>query len=388
MLSGTTFRSFLLKVAFCLSVLFVAAPTYKGAAQYEDDYVSYYDFYQGLAPYGQWVEDPQYGYVWSPDVDASFRPYYTNGYWLMTEYGNTWISEYPWGWACFHYGRWTYDNYYGWLWVPGSNWAPAWVAWRYGEGYYGWAPLSPVFTGQESIMSFNCPQDWWVFIPPQYLYTGKYYNYWYGPRGNSRIINSTTIITNTFDNNHVVYYTGPSAASVGKITGRPVSVYKVRSSRSHNTRVHNEIVHIYKPATVNPGGRGEGSQPPNVMSAPYPVHKPQSIATNNDGEAPFRATINDRRNANVTPGTSVNPTAEPAKTHTRTENPYEWDVTRPVKQDPVPRSKPKPAPAKQPAPQTRTPAAGRGGTNTPPRSNTQPTQRQPASTSPANSVRR
>lgn len=31
----------------------------------------------------------------------------------------------------------------GWVWVPGVEWAPAWVSWRVGGGYIGWAPLPP-----------------------------------------------------------------------------------------------------------------------------------------------------------------------------------------------------------------------------------------------------
>ncbi|MEI8280226.1 MAG: DUF6600 domain-containing protein, partial [Bacteroidota bacterium] len=128
-------------------------------------------FYDELAPYGQWISDPQYGYVWSPYVDPGFRPYYSEGYWAMTEYGNTWVSNYPWGWAAFHYGRWTYDNYYGWLWIPDSVWAPSWVCWRHGSGYYGWAPLGPGLNIEISFgPRYNCPDDWWIFIPPQYIY--------------------------------------------------------------------------------------------------------------------------------------------------------------------------------------------------------------------------
>src|SRR5579883_2551035 len=80
--------------------------------------ISYQEFYDELSPYGQWVEDPSYGYVWVPYVDDDFRPYYTRGHWVMTEFGNTWVSDYNWGWATFHYGRWTYDDYYGWVWIP------------------------------------------------------------------------------------------------------------------------------------------------------------------------------------------------------------------------------------------------------------------------------
>ena len=31
----------------------------------------------------------------------------------------------------------------GWLWVPGTDWGPAWVSWQHGDGYVGWAPLPP-----------------------------------------------------------------------------------------------------------------------------------------------------------------------------------------------------------------------------------------------------
>src|SRR5436309_1057171 len=79
---------------------------------------SYQNFYDDLAPYGQWIDYPQYGSVWIPDVTPDFQPYATNGHWIVTEYGNTWVSDYPWGWAAFHYGRWFYDNSFGWAWVP------------------------------------------------------------------------------------------------------------------------------------------------------------------------------------------------------------------------------------------------------------------------------
>src|SRR5665213_1919979 len=63
-------------------------------------------FYDELSPYGQWIDYPDYGYVWQPNVDQDFRPYDTNGYWVYSDYGWTWVSNYSWGWAPFHYGNW------------------------------------------------------------------------------------------------------------------------------------------------------------------------------------------------------------------------------------------------------------------------------------------
>jgi hypothetical protein len=98
-----------------------------------------------LTNYGEWVEVPGYGTVWRPYarvVGVDFVPYSSGGHWVYTDVGWVWESDYPWGWAAFHYGNWV-DIDGGWAWIPGRRWAPAWVEWRYGGGYVGWAPLGP-----------------------------------------------------------------------------------------------------------------------------------------------------------------------------------------------------------------------------------------------------
>ncbi|MDO9260651.1 MAG: hypothetical protein Q7U08_01740, partial [Flavobacteriaceae bacterium] len=105
--------------------------------------VSFQIFYDELSPYGTWVDYHDYGYVWIPDVEPGFTPYGTNGYWVYTYDGWTWVSNYSWGWAPFHYGRWLFDPIYGPMWVPDDEWGPGWVTWRSSNGYYGWAPIGP-----------------------------------------------------------------------------------------------------------------------------------------------------------------------------------------------------------------------------------------------------
>jgi hypothetical protein len=106
-----------------------------------DARVSY--FYEQLLPYGEWIWNNTYGWVWSPyNIPINWRPY-TDGYWVSTDYGWAWVSSQPWGWACFHYGRWFYDTNYGWLWYPDTVWAPCWVVWRTEGDFIGWAPLPP-----------------------------------------------------------------------------------------------------------------------------------------------------------------------------------------------------------------------------------------------------
>ena len=101
------------------------------------------DFTSPLAAEGAWVTVGSYGRCWHPNgVAVGWRPY-CSGQWVWTDCGWYWQSDEPWAWACYHYGNWVYDGTIGWVWVPGIEWAPAWVSWRTGPGYIGWAPLGP-----------------------------------------------------------------------------------------------------------------------------------------------------------------------------------------------------------------------------------------------------
>ena len=277
----------LLSIAF-LTLLVVATTGSKAHAQ--DEYVSYQTFYDELSPYGQWINDPQYGDVWVPNEGSDFRPYGSNGYWVMTDYGNTWVSDDPFGWIVYHYGRWTYDPYYGWLWIPGYDWAPAWVSWRFGNGYCGWAPLGPdAYIGE----NYGCPDSWWVFMGPEYLYRRDHYNYWGDRHYNHEYINHTTIINNVYTDNgsHVRYNYGPRESTIEQVTHQRVPVYQLsRTSRPGQTQVGNHTVNIYRPsvnrATVST------ARPSNVITAPTRISKPQNAPVNNNGQTGFRQAEN------------------------------------------------------------------------------------------------
>lgn len=129
--------------------------------------ITYQQFYDQLSPYGTWIHYPGYGEVWHPNVGEDFKPYATNGYWENTDQGPYWESGYNWGWAPFHYGRWTYDDSYGWLWIPGYEWSPAWVTWGDVDDYYAWAPLAPELIADASVR----PHDYyWNMVPRHTIY--------------------------------------------------------------------------------------------------------------------------------------------------------------------------------------------------------------------------
>lgn len=199
-------------------------------AQYED--VSLETFYEELSPYGVWINDPQYGQVWRPGVDQEeFRPYYTNGHWEMTKYGNTWVSNYDWGWAPFHYGRWHHSNRRGWIWIPDTRWGPAWVSWRSGGGHYGWAPLGPGINININIGS-RIPDYYWVFVPQRHIFYDRYPRY--DRYRNRNIFYNTVIINNTFVYNRNRFFTGPRVDEIRRVTRQPVAIREVRDNRPTN----------------------------------------------------------------------------------------------------------------------------------------------------------
>ncbi len=103
-------------------------------------------FYDALSPHGVWVDVPGYGRCWQPNyavLGAEWRPYVHGGRWVWTDSGWYWLSDYSWGWATFHYGRWSSAPGFGWVWHPDTVWGPSWVCWRRTGSHCGWAPLPP-----------------------------------------------------------------------------------------------------------------------------------------------------------------------------------------------------------------------------------------------------
>jgi hypothetical protein len=53
-----------------------------------------------------------------------------------------WVPAEPWGWVPYHLGIWMWDAKKGWMWLPGSLFAPAWAVWDFYAGFYSWRPYS------------------------------------------------------------------------------------------------------------------------------------------------------------------------------------------------------------------------------------------------------
>lgn len=136
----------LLRIALVMSALLFATATPPRSAHAEESGTHVTLFHDSLEPYGRWVHHDTYGTVWVPaSGHPDWRPY-TYGRWVYTsEYGWYWDSDEEFGWATYHYGRWVLTAAYGWVWIPDDAWGPAWVDWRYGDGYVGWTPMPPEY---------------------------------------------------------------------------------------------------------------------------------------------------------------------------------------------------------------------------------------------------
>ena len=96
--------------------------------------------------HGEWIWHDLYGYVWRPYLNDYRYPWgtwqpYINGSWTSSGGELFWVPTEPWGWVPYHLGIWMWDNSKGWVWLPGSMFAPAWAVWEFYSGMYCWRPF-------------------------------------------------------------------------------------------------------------------------------------------------------------------------------------------------------------------------------------------------------
>jgi len=235
-------------------------------------------FYDELAPYGDWVLTRQYGWAWFPNnVRPNWRPY-REGRWANSDYGWTWVTYEPFGWATYHYGRWAFDPRFGWLWVPGTIWGPAWVSWQNGGGYIGWAPLPPAVGFEVGFgirlggfdLSVGIRPDAYSFVPERSFLEARISGFLEPEARNRTIYRSTRNVTNyTYVDSRVVNR-GIDIRSIERATGHRVTSLRVATDAraKQRTELSSSQLRIYRPERqkldsvevgprVNAGGRAE-----------------------------------------------------------------------------------------------------------------------------------
>lgn len=326
-------------LSLVINISFWIAPQ---AVMAQEITIGFQVFYDDLSPYGSWVDNPEYGYVWFPNVSAGFTPYGTNGYWILTDAGWTWVSNYSWGWAPFHYGRWYNDPMYGPMWVPGNEWGPGWVTWRQSEGYYGWAPIGPGISIELAYSSgYDVPNDHWTFVRNGDFGRTNISNYYVDNSTNVTIIQNSTVINNTYvdDKHKTKYNSGPLRTDVEKHAGKVFAPAAIKESSKHGESVYKGGLQLYRPA-VQKNPSSEKKEAPakvtNLKELKTPSHKMEKQSTQPQQKSePVRQQPQQQKNTNQPVK------QQPEKSQQKME---------PARQQPSHQKSPDPPSKQQPAP--------------------------------------
>jgi hypothetical protein len=218
--------------AFALQ--FAIAPRSRSA----ESEITFDYFYDSLQPAGEWSYSDDYGYCWSPQAarEEAWRPY-TDGSWVLTDNGWTWVSNEDYGWITYHYGRWARlkDR---WWWVPGFEWSPAWVSWRQTDREIGWAPLPPEAqwvqdTGFQTWTDshYDIGPAWYNFVTVDHFGEPEVRRHLVATTENARIIENSANVTNiTYKENVVnhIYVGGPDVTRIERAGGPKIRRLELR----------------------------------------------------------------------------------------------------------------------------------------------------------------
>ncbi|EEF62910.1 DUF6600 domain-containing protein [Pedosphaera parvula] len=230
-------------------------------------------FYNDLSPYGSWVQVDGFGWCWQPRTVVTvhgWRPYCDGGHWVNTDAGWYWQSDYSWGWATFHYGRWHLHERCGWVWIPDTVWAPAWVTWRADEGHCGWAPLPPHadfdirlgyrFNGVSvrADFDFGLRLDHFTFVAVNHFGDRDLGHYRLPPTEVKNVYNHTTIINNYVVENKTIVNRGLPVERVSAATHKEFTKVTIRDLPANSgTTIRKEVVDKKAPVIYRPQLRPE-----------------------------------------------------------------------------------------------------------------------------------
>ncbi len=217
-------------------------------------------FHDELAPHGRWIWTEELGWVWQPrDIDEDWAPY-TRGRWVYTDAGWAFVGTDPYADVVYHYGRWALIAGL-WYWVPGSVWAPAWVSWRYGDGYVGWAPLGPY-----GVVHWGHGYAGWTFVGTRYFTSPYVYRHRVSHRYHRSLFSRTRRVARRGHYHGARYYRGPHVGHFRpylgrRIHGRRAASLENRIPRARRASLNNRRAHRRAIRGAAPAGRGAAHRP-------------------------------------------------------------------------------------------------------------------------------
>ncbi|MBI4951821.1 MAG: hypothetical protein HY908_07285 [Myxococcales bacterium] len=250
-------------------------PTPVPAAAPELDPIEH--FKKVLAPHGSWVADPVHGQVWVPAASAvgdDFAPYRTNGHWVATDKDEwAWASDFDWGKVPFHYGRWIWRKpspdaaavaapQRGWAWVPGKEFAPAWVVWRLGNPgteYVGWAPMAPAESWVDGSGAAKKPG----VLPFYFVETERLFD----PQLGQHVVGELKLASGLLANSRIFEGAGAALAAATP----SFALARIPEGAIPKLRVKSDSV---VPPSPNPAAPADPKAAPEPAAPPAPVAAP------------------------------------------------------------------------------------------------------------------
>lgn len=280
--------------------------------------VDYKEFYDQLAPYGEWVqvkpeeiglkpktallknsgnsstslsnllgikdayasssENPEILFVWKPSTDLAvvsvageapvYVPY-SNGQWVHTDAGWYFKAPTPEEEIVHHYGRWVNTASDGWLWVPGRVWAPAWVDWKQNDSYVAWAPVPPsVYIVDNTINVPPIDEDRYVIVEKKYFAQPQLYKYMYKENKNKIMIKEMTKTNGIMIINKTIINKGPEVTDIEKYWGKKIEIVNVNRVKVKNdSKYSDKEYYVYTPVFT---------KVKNSKNVRTPVYQPKS----------------------------------------------------------------------------------------------------------------
>jgi hypothetical protein len=173
--------------------------------------------------------------------------------------------------------------------VPGEDWGPAWVDWRYSDDYVGWAPLPP----DDLLVAYRDDPIYWSFVRPRFLLAPRVFTVFVPARERIVIIRRTRIVNRTVivdrdrrdrdrdgRRGRVAVNPGIEPGIIARATGKPIRAAKVEPAVLRGTKVDGA-------REVDPGegrrARASVKQSDTVIKPTDKVERPKELGADEKG---------------------------------------------------------------------------------------------------------
>ena len=263
--------------------------------------VDYKEFYDELAPHGEWIEvtgkeigvdlkkstsslenkhrkitlqelfgikeayaydDVDFGafFVWRPAPNVSvsvvegepapqYVPY-SNGEWVYTDAGWYFKAPTPYEETVHHHGRWVNSPSIGWTWVPGRVWAPAWVDWRENDTYIAWTPVPPgIYIVNNVIVPPQVVEERYMIVEKKHFGGPDMYKYMYKENKNKIMIKEWKRVDGVMVMNKTVINKGPDITGIEKVKGNKIERVSIKKiSSKDKVKYSGTEYNVYSPS--------------------------------------------------------------------------------------------------------------------------------------------